>query len=128
MFNVSVPLYSKSKQRMAIEQRRSELSQRAFALSDTLRSIQTSISSSRAGYEAAREQVLLLETAIIPQARQTVASMLAGYQVNEVDFLNVVNSQITLYNSQINYWESLSTAKAALARLAAAAGMEALYE
>jgi outer membrane protein TolC len=128
MFNVSVPLYSKSKQRMAIEQRRSELSQRAFSLSDTLRSIQTSISSSRAGYEAAREQVLLLETAIIPQAQQTVASMLAGYQVNEVDFLNVVNSQITLYNSQINYWESLSTAKTALARLAAAAGMEALYE
>ena len=70
----------------------------------------------------------MLETAIIPQAQQTTASMLAGYRVNEVDFLNVVNSQITLYNSQINYWEALGTAKAALAMLAASAGMEVLYE
>ena len=104
------------------------MSQRQFSLNDTLRSIQSTVSSHRADYEAAREQVSLLETAIIPQAQQTVASMLAGYQVNEVDFLNVVNSQITLYNSQINYWEALSTAKAALAQLAAAAGMEVLYE
>jgi cobalt-zinc-cadmium efflux system outer membrane protein len=128
MFSVSVPLYSDSKQRQAIEQRSSELSQREFLRNDTLRSIQASVSSNRANYEAAREQVLLLETAIIPQAQQTVASMLAGYRVNEVDFLNVVNSQITLYNSQINYWEALSTAKAALAKLAAASGREVLYE
>jgi len=128
MFNVSVPLYSKSKQRQALAQRGSELSQRQFSRNDTLRSIQASVTGNRSDYEAAREQVSLLETAIIPQAQQTVASMLAGYQVNEVDFLNVVNSQITLYNSQINYWEAISTAKAALARLAAAAGMEVLYE
>jgi len=54
--------------------------------------------------------------------------MLAGYQVNQVDFLNVVNTQITLYNAQINYWESLSRAKQSLARLASAVGEEALYE
>jgi cobalt-zinc-cadmium efflux system outer membrane protein len=54
--------------------------------------------------------------------------MLAGYQVNQVDFLNLVNTQITLYNAQINYWESLSTAKQALAKLASAIGVESLYE
>jgi len=128
MFSVSVPLYSESKQRRAIEQRNSELSRQRFIVNDTLRSIQASISGSRSDYEAAREQILLLETAIIPQAQQTVASMLAGYQVNEVDFLNVVNSQITLYNSQISYWEALSSAKTALAMLAAASGREVLYE
>ena len=86
------------------------------------------IAGQRADYEAAREQVSLLETGIIPQAQQTVTSMLAAYQVNQVDFLNVLNTQITLYNSQIQYWEALGTAKAALAQLAASAGMEALYE
>ena len=54
--------------------------------------------------------------------------MLAGYQVNQVDFLSLVNTQITLYNAQINYWESLSEAKQSLARLASAVGVEALYE
>ena len=128
MFGVTVPLYAESKQRKAIEQQSHEVARQEFAYEDALRSIQAAISGHRADYEAAREQVVLLETAIIPQAQQTSASMLAGYRVNEVDFLNVVNSQITLYNSQINYWEALGTAKAALAMLAASAGMEVLYE
>lgn len=128
MFNISVPLYAQSKQRRAIEQRNHEVSQRRLMLRHTLGSIQSAIAAHRAEYESAREQVSLLETAIIPQAQQTVTSMLAAYQVNEVDFLNVLNSQITLYNSQINYWDALGTAKAALAELAAAAGTEVLYE
>ena len=128
MFNVSVPLYAESKQRRAIEQRNHEISQRRLMVRHTLGTIQSAIAAHRADYEAAREQVSLLETAIIPQAQQTVTSMLAAYQVNEVDFLNVLNSQITLYNSRINYWDALGTAKAALAELAAAAGMEVLYE
>lgn len=128
MFGVTVPLYAESKQRKAIEQQSHEVSRQEFAYDDALRAIRATISGHSADYEAAREQVTLLETAIIPQAQQTAASMLAGYRVNEVDFLNVVNSQITLYNSQINYWEALGTAKAALAMLAASAGMEVLYE
>lgn len=128
MFNVSVPLYAKSKQRRAIEQRNHEVSQRRLLLRHTLGSIQSAIAAHRADYEAAREQVELLETAIIPQAQQTVTSMLAAYQANEVDFLNVLNSQITLYNAQINYWDALGTAKSALAELAAASGQEVLYE
>ena len=128
MFNVTVPLYAESKQRRAIEQRSHEVTQREFSFRHALGSIQAAIAGQRADYEAAREQVSLLETGIIPQAQQTVTSMLAAYQVNQVDFLNVLNTQITLYNSQIQYWEALGTAKAALAQLAASAGMEALYE
>ena len=128
MFSVNVPLYFGSKQSKAIDQRSSERSQRNFALSDALRSVEAEISRNLANYEAAREQVQLLQTAIIPQAQHTVASMLAGYQVNEVDFLNVANGQLTLYNAQISYWEALSEAKMSLAGLAAAVGMEALYE
>ena len=128
MVNVTVPLYAESKQRRAIEQRSHEVSQREFSFRHALGSIQAAIAGHRADYEAARDQVSLLQTAIIPQAQQTVTSMLAAYQVNQVDFLNVLSSQIILYNSQVEYWEALGTAKAALAQLAAAAGMEALYE
>lgn len=128
MFNVTVPLYAESKQRRAIEQRSHEVSHREHSARHALGGIQAAIAGNRADYEAAREQVSLLETAIIPQAQQTVTSMLAAYQVNQVDFLNVLSSQVTLYNSQVQYWEALGTAKAALAQLAASAGMEALYE
>ena len=128
MLSVNVPLYFGSKQSKAIEQRTHERSQRNFSLSDSFRSVQTAIARSVADYNAAREQVMLLDTAIIPQAQQTVASMLAGYRVNEVDFLNVMNGQLMLYNAQINYWEAFSDAKRSLANVAATSGMEALYE
>lgn len=128
MLSVNVPLYFGSKQSKAIDQRSHERSQRQHALRTVLRTIEADIARNLADYDAAREQVQLLDTAIIPQAQQTVSSMLAAYQVNEVDFLNVVNGQLTLYNAQINYWDALSEAKRALAGVAAAVGTEALYE
>ncbi|MDH4108638.1 MAG: TolC family protein [Gammaproteobacteria bacterium] len=128
MFTVTVPIFAGDKQNKAVEQRTHEVTQQNFALSDTLRRVESEVARSIAEYDAARDQVSLLETAIIPQAQQTVASMLAGYQVNQVDFLNLLNTQLTLYNAQINYWDSLSNAKQALARLAVATGTENLYE
>jgi len=128
MLSINVSIFSGSKQSKAVEQRSHEVSRQKFILNDTLRKVEATVSVSLADYDAARDQVVLLETAIIPQAQLTVSSMLAAYQVNEVDFLNVINIQITLYNAQIKYWESLSKAKQALARLASAIGTEALYE
>lgn len=128
LFSVNLPIYSGSRQDKALEQRYSELSQRRHMLSDAQRSVQATISQQRAQYVAAREQVLLFSSAILPQAKQTVESMLAGYQVNEVDFLNVVNAELRLFNAQIEYWEALGNAKESLARLAAAVGEESLYE
>ena len=128
MLSINVPLYSGSKQSKAVEQRAYEVSRQTLVMQDTLRGVEAAVSENLANYLSARDQVLLLDTAIIPQAQQTVSSMLAGYQVNQVDFLNLVNTQITLYNAQINYWESLSTAKQALAKLASAIGVETLYE
>jgi len=128
MLSVNVPLYSGSKQNKAVKQRTHEVARQNFTLRDTAQSVAASVYRGIADYGAAREQVALYETAIIPQAQQTVSSMLAGYQVNQVDFLSLVNTQITLYNAQISYWQSLTKAKQALATLASAIGEETLYE
>jgi cobalt-zinc-cadmium efflux system outer membrane protein len=128
MLNINVPIYFQTKQSKAVDQRTSELFEQRFTLKDILRSVQAAISQSLAGYQAAREQVMLFRTGIIPQAEQTVSAMLAAYQVNEVDFLNVINAEITLYNAEIDYWQALSEGKQALAKLAAAVGVEVLYE
>lgn len=119
---VSLPLYAGRKQDKAVDQRTSELLQRQNALQDEWNKVQAEISAALADYQRASEQVLLFRTGIIPQARQTVASMLSGYQVSKVDFLNLVNAQITLYNFETQYWSALSEANQALARLDAAVG------
>jgi outer membrane protein TolC len=124
----NLPIYSSSKQDKAIEQRNSDYFGRKHAFNESLRTVQADVARNYARYNASRDQVSIFGTAIIPQAQQTVSAMLSGYQVNKVDFLNVLNAQITLYNAQISYWDALSNAKTSLAKLAASVGSEKLYE
>ncbi len=126
--SINLPLYPSRKRASAVNQRSSELQSERYALLDELNAVHAEISRANADYFQAREKHSLFETGIIPQARQTVQSMLAGYQVSEVDFLNLVGSQITLFNFETQYWHSLSAANQALARLHAAVGGEIIRE
>lgn len=128
MVGIKVPLYAGRKQKKAIAQRRNELDLHRHALRDEQGKVLAEVSEAVTDYEQARDQFSLFESGIIPQAEQTVSSMLAGYQVNEVDFLNLVRSQITLFNYELQYWKALSDANQALARLNAAVGEDTLYE
>jgi cobalt-zinc-cadmium efflux system outer membrane protein len=127
-FSLNLPLYAGAKQSKAVAQRASELTEREFALQDSEQQVKTEISRRLTDYERAREQTSLFKSGIIPQASQTVASMQAGYQVNKVDFLNLIRTQITLYNYEIQYWQTLSEANQAQAALTAAVGKEQNHE
>ena len=128
MLGVKIPLYAKRKQQKAIDQRATELQKSVYASQDSKTAVYGAISKAVTDYDRAREEFELFDKGIIPQASQTVASMLAGYQVNEVDFLNLVRAQVTLLNYQLEYWKSLTEAKQSLARLEAAVGEETIYE
>jgi outer membrane protein TolC len=128
MFSMNLPIYAAGKQDRLVEQRFLEKQQQQHQLDDALQQMASEIGVLYSEYSTARQQAALLQDNIIPQADQTVKAMMAGYQVNKVDFLNVVNGQIMLYNAQINYWNSLARAKSALAKLAAVVGRESLYE
>ncbi len=128
MVGVKVPLYAGRKQSKAVSQRSSELQMNRYALIDEKSMVMAAISSAVTDYQEAKQQFSLYGTGIVPQAQQTVQSMLAGYQVSEVDFLNLVRSQMTLLNYELQYWKALSNAKQALARLEAAVGEETIYE
>ena len=126
--SVNLPLYPKRKRSSAVSQRSSELLSQRYILRDEHNAVYAEISQAGADYQQASERFSLFATGIIPQARQTVQSMLAAYQVGEVDFLNLVRSQINLFNYEIQYWRSLSAANQALARLRAAVGGEIGHE
>jgi len=126
--SMSIPIFIDSKQSKAVVQRAAEQLQQEYALQDEWSQVRAQISTALADYERAREQFTLFKSGIIPQARQTVASMLAGYQVNKVDFLNLIRSQITLFNHETKYWRALTEAKQSLAKLVAAVGEEGIYE
>ncbi|MBL8527004.1 MAG: TolC family protein [Burkholderiales bacterium] len=59
----------------------------------------------------------LYETGILPQARLTVESSLAAYKVNRVDFLTLLDNQMTVFNYEIGYATALSNYNKALAEI-----------
>ena len=126
--SMNVPIFTDHKQQKAVDQRNKEVLQQKFSLRDATNRVHSEISTAYSQYQKSRQQVLLFKTGIIPQARQTVASMLAGYQVDKVDFLNLVRSQITLYNYETQYWKALTEAQQVLAQLIAVVGKEEIYE
>lgn len=128
MVSFQVPLYQGSKQDRRVSQRERELARSQYALTDERNAVFSSIATAATDYRRATDQLELFDKGIIPQARQTVESMLAGYQVNEVDFLNLVRAQVTLLNVELQYWQSYTEANQSIARIEAAVGEESIHE
>jgi len=124
MFSMSLPLRADRRQDRAVDERAARVAEARERLAEARLQVEREIAQALADLRRARAQALLFETGIIPQARQTVASMLAGYQVNQVDFLNLVRSQITLFRYETRYWKAFGEAQQAWARLQAAVGKE----
>ncbi len=127
-FSMSLPLYAGRKQSKAEDQRQAELIAAQEQLRDLHSRVSAAVASAVLRYRRARDQVTLFEQAILPQARQTVEAMLAGYQVNKTAFINLVQAQADLYDYETRYWRVYSAAHQALAELAAAIGEERMYE
>jgi outer membrane protein TolC len=73
--------------------------------------------------ERDNEQALLFRDGIIPQATASLDSAVAGYQVNKVNFLTLLDNQITLLNYEIEYYRALSNHEIKLAEMEEAVGV-----
>jgi len=122
MVSFDLPVHRANRQGREVAEARRGMARQGDTLADLANRVEADVASLRAAYEQSRTQARLFKEGIIPQAGQTVASMLAGYQVSKVDFLNLVRAQVTLYGYQIEYWRALAAARSALARLTAAVG------
>ena len=59
----------------------------------------------------------LYQTTILPQARLTVESALSAYRVNRVDFLTLLDSQMTVFNYEISLATATTSYNKALAEI-----------
>ncbi|GAV20611.1 cobalt-zinc-cadmium resistance protein CzcC precursor [Mariprofundus micogutta] len=126
MLSMTLPIYTGNKQDRAVDQRKAEKAKAEYSWQDGVNRVNAEIDAAAADLRITREQLSLFKQGIIPQARQTTASMLAGYQVNKVDFLNLVRAQLAEFNNDIQYWQLYARAAQAEARLAAASGKKHL--
>jgi outer membrane protein TolC len=64
----------------------------------------------------------LYKNNIIPQARASLDSAMAGYEVGSVDFMTLINNQITLFDYQLSYHEVLAGYEKDLAKIESVVG------
>lgn len=128
LFSINLPIYADRRQKNIVDQRKSEWLQQKYHLEEARLQVAEQISSSLAIYRQASQQVELFKEGVLPQANQTVESMLSAYQVNKVDFDSLIRSQNSLFEYENQYWKVFSMANQALADLVAAVGKEAIYE
>jgi len=86
--------------------------------------VKLSIHQSLSKLEQSSRLAELYQDGIIPQAKQTFQATLIAYQVDKIDFLNLLDSLMSLYRYEIDYVRTLSDQLRSQAQVEAAAGLE----
>ncbi len=124
--SLNIPIYSGQKQskkvegtkynKIAVDERYNEIvNQVFFELEDNLTSADKNAN-----------LVELFKTGIIPQASQSLESAMIGYQTDKVDFLTLINNQVTLFNYELDYYRVLSDYNKDIAQLEFSVGINFL--
>jgi cobalt-zinc-cadmium efflux system outer membrane protein len=67
-------------------------------------------------------ETALLETGLVPQTRQSLEASRAGYEVDKVDFLSLIDSQVSLLDAELSLIRAQTDRRSAFAALEAAVG------
>lgn len=124
MFNVRIPLYFNKKQDKKVQEMRINRTSMEYRYQDVENSIEQMLQQSLTGLEKNRRLIDLYETGILPQAEESLESSLAGYQNDKVDFLSLLDSELTLFNLRLDYYRIVADYHKAVADLEALTGSE----
>lgn len=91
---------------------------------EQLNALHAEIAARYSDAERARAQLALTTSAILPQARATLASTTASFQVGRIGFDAVIDAQAISFNAEIAYYRSLADFGKALAELEQITGTE----
>jgi len=119
----NLPMQRERRHAMVAESN-SEIRMATEELNSFKNGINGSISDLLAKLEKREKLASLYKTGIIPQAEQSLESAVISYRVNKVDFLTLLDSRVTLFNYERDYYESLAEYQMNLAQLEALVGTD----
>jgi outer membrane protein TolC len=122
MVSAPLPVFSGRKQDQAVVEEAAVLADHRARHQVMVDQVDAEIASLAAGLRRARDQLVLLNDGILPQARTSLSSATASYQVGRVDFLTLLDAQVTLYRHELDYHRLLFDFAADLAALERAVG------
>lgn len=117
LLGIRIPLYYTTKQRQGVRQAQADLSGARESLTNTRQDLLFRVKDDFVQTQRAERLVTILRDAIIPQATKALQASQAGYGVGKVDFLTLLNSLLTLQDSELEMHGEMAAHEKALARL-----------
>lgn len=117
MLGIRIPLYYTTKQREGVRQALSEMTGARESLTSTMQDVLFRVKDDFVQAQRAERLVTILRDAIIPQATMALQASQAGYGVGKIDFLTLLNSLLTLQDSELELHGEMVAHEKALARL-----------
>jgi outer membrane protein TolC len=114
---INLPLWYKTKESRKVEEARANIRKTVEQYNALKNDIYFQIREIMTEIEKYNKEIELFQTGLIPQSKLSLDSAIAGYKVNKVDFLTLVNNQITLYNYELDYYRALMDHEIKLAEL-----------
>jgi outer membrane protein TolC len=122
MIEINIPIFYNSKQSRKVAETKAEVLSWEAQYRAMKNEIFFMIADMAAMIHQRDRQYELYRTGIIPQASLQVNSAMSAYRVNKVDFLTLLDSQITLYKYEIEYHQAITEHERSVANLEAAVG------
>lgn len=122
-FGMNLPVFAGIKQGPLARAARDEAAAAQEELAVALLDIQRIVDDELAQLPSFIEQMELYRTAIIPNTQQSLESDRIAYQVDRVDFLNLLDIEMRLFNFEVDYHRLHVAREQAIARIAHAVGV-----
>lgn len=124
MVGMTVPLWFWEKQNSFVKEARANVNVAKAEYRATENMVLLEARSAYAKFEAAKSLAKIYETGVLPQAQAALDTARLGYQADKIDFLDLLDSQRTLREFQMEYFESLANLEIALADLERSVGAD----
>lgn len=115
--SLNIPLYFWRKQSKAVQENTIRSQQVEESYQNIHNQIYSELEDVYSDLNKNADLVDLYHTGIVPQASQSLESAMIGYQTDKVDFLTLVNNQLTLFNLELEYARIVSNYQKNLAQL-----------
>ena len=113
---------NRSKWRARVSEQRAHLRRSKADLRATRAALVSQTRRAHAELTRASSEEALLETGLVPQARQSLESSRSAYEVGRIEFLSLLDSQVRLLDAELRLARARADKRRAFAALEAAAG------
>lgn len=124
LVSVPIPVFKARKQDQSVAQASADLATLESEHRQKVNEVRAEVARIVSDLERSRAQLALYVKALLPQARASLASATASYQVGKLEFLTVLDDQATIFNYETEYFRVLSDFAKNVAELERIVGKE----